>query len=447
MRTLDPEQLAQSLWPFAGTPRVWVALSGGLDSTCLLHAAAAVRDRLPGPLSAAHLDHGLNPDSGRWVAHCRALCAGLGVPLVTRRLCVERRPGESLEASARDARYLALASLLGAGELLLTAQHQDDQAETLLLALLRGSGPDGLAAMPAVSDLGPGRLVRPLLGVPRTLLEAYAHDRGLHWVEDPSNASLVFDRNYIRREIMPLLRARWPAASLTLARSASHCAEAARLIQSQAHQGLEGLAGTRSGTLSIQRLARLDPAQARVILRLWLRRLGLPLPDRPRLIRILSEVLLAREDSNPLVAWPGCEIRRYRGDLFALAPLPARPPPGPLNWGGGSLVLPWPLGALAQVPVEWAPLGGALHAYPLRVHFGLEGQWCLPPGARHRRPLKKLFQEAGIPAWLRPYVPLIFAGEQLVAVAGVFPRAEGRGCAGPAIAWRGHPWGSSGLFR
>lgn len=449
MPALDPEQIVQSLAPFVGVPRLWVALSGGLDSTCLLHAAAAVRDRLPGPLSAVHLDHGLHPDSARWAGHCRGLCVGLEVPLVIRRLRIHRRPGESLEAAAREARYLALAALLGPGEVLVTAQHRDDQAETLLLALLRGSGLDGLAAMPRVSDLGPGRLARPLLGVPRAALEAYALGQGLGWVEDPSNASLAFDRNYLRQRVIPLLRARWPAVSLTLARSAGHCAEAARLIEAQADQCLEGLAGSRWGTLSIPGLAALEPAQARVVLRLWLRRLGLPLPDSPHLSRVLTEVLPARRDSNPLVAWPGCEIRRYRGDLFALRPLPSPPTAAPLSWSGESLVLPPPLGILALIPVVGELPQGLAKVSPFQVRFGLEGERYRRAGAGRQRPLKKLFQEAGIPAWLRPYVPLILAGDRLMAVAGVYPAVEGPGTGSAAfrVYWHGHPWEALGLFR
>jgi tRNA(Ile)-lysidine synthase len=442
MSVFDPEHLVRTLAPFAGAPRLWIAFSGGLDSSCLLHAAAAARQRLPGPLGAVHVDHGLHPDSPRWSERCRQVCGALGVPLVIRRVAIGPAPGESPEAVARAARYAELGDLLGPGELLLTAHQQDDQAETLLLALLRGSGPEGLAAMPLVSDLGPGRLVRPLLGVPRAALEAYARDQGLSWVEDPSNVVLAFDRNFLRRRVLPLLRERWPAASATLARSAAHCAEAAALIAEAADESLRGLGGSRPGTLSLPALARLDPPRARAALRLWLKRLGLPRPDTAHLGRILAEVLPARPDANPLVAWPGCEIRRYRGDLFALRPLPPPPAGTLLDWHGPVLTLPPPLGTL-----ERDGMGGAMGPVdPLRVHFGLAGQRCRPSGAAHRRSLKKLFQEAGVPPWLRPYVPLVFAGEGLVAVAGVCPCTAAPGSGTEWIRWSGHPWAGLGCF-
>lgn len=445
MRPFDPEHLVRSLAPLAPAPRLWVAYSGGLDSTCLLHAAAAMRARLPAPLCAAHLDHGLHPDSPRWSEHCRRVCASWGLSLVTRRLAIGPTRGKSLEALARQARYSALADLLGPGELMLTAQHQDDQAETLLLALLRGSGPEGLAAMAPVSELGPGRLVRPLLDVPRSALEAYARDQGLTWIEDPSNDCLALDRNYLRRRVLPLLRERWPAAAATLARSAAHCAEAAALIADAAAQTLRGLGGGRPGTLAIPALAQLEPPRARAALRLWLKRQGFPRPDKAHLGRILAEVLPARADANPLVAWPGCEIRRYRGELFALAPLPRPPADLVLAWGGATLALPPPLGTLERV-VGDAPtrtLG------PLQVRFGVEGLSCRPSGTGHRRSLKRLFQEAGIPPWLRPSVPLVFDGDRLVAVAGVCAclGQAGRQSEGMEIRWRGHPWEGLGCLR
>lgn len=448
MRPFQAEHLVRVLAPYSAASRLWIAFSGGLDSACLLHAAAAVRRSLPAPLAAVHLDHGLHPSSARWAQHCQEACAALGVPLVIRRLVISRLPGQSLEAVAREARYAALADLLGPGELLLTAHHQDDQAETLLLALLRGSGLEGLAAMPRASDLGPGRLVRPLLEVPRSALDAYARGQGLNWVEDPSNVSLSFDRNYLRQRVLPVLRGRWPAAAATLARSAAHCAEAAELVRDQADLSLPGLAGTRPGTLSIRGLARLDPPLRKAVLRRWLKRRGLPAPGSAHLGRILREILPARGDASPLVAWPGCEIRRHRDALLALAPLPPRPADLTLTWGGDVLELPHPLGTLERVEpgpaLEPSTSGGTR---TLQVRFGLEGQCCRSGGMGHRRPLKKLFQEAGIPSWLRPYVPLVFDRDHLVSLAGVCP------CVGPSgpwpvkIRWRGHPWVGLGYFQ
>ncbi|WP_373507790.1 tRNA lysidine(34) synthetase TilS, partial [Thiocapsa sp.] len=242
-----PERLSEALRRLGPSGDCWVAFSGGTDSTALLHAAVNRPDHSPGTLRAIHIDHGLHPDSPLWADHSCRICDALGVPIVLRRLHLTPIPGESLEATAREARYRALAAVLRPGDLMLTAHNQDDQAETLLLALLRGSGVHGLAAMPREAELGRGRLVRPLLDVPRATLEQYVRSFGLSWIEDPSNTSLRMDRNYLRNSIVPLLRARWPGLSATLSRSAGHCAEAAQLVDGLAAELMGACAGSHPG--------------------------------------------------------------------------------------------------------------------------------------------------------------------------------------------------------
>jgi len=418
--------------------RLWVAYSGGLDSTVLLHATAEVRGALDCAVHAVHLEHGLHPDSAAWADHCRATCTALDVPLTERSLAIQRAAGESLEAVAREARQRAFAGLLTPGDVLVTGQHRDDQAETLLLALLRGSGPAGLAAMPVMADLGGGRLLRPLLGFSRAELAAYARRTGLRWIDDPSNADTAFDRNFLRLRVLPLLRGRWPSLDLTLARSAAHCAEAATLLDAAADDWLAGQGGPRPGTLSVTGLRALDPPRCRAVLRRWLARGGFRPPSSVVLERVLSEVLPAAPDRSPLVAWPGCEIRRHRDALFALAPLP--PPPSPrlqLRWDGtaplplpaglGELVLPGPAASAAPIP-------------GMRVVFRWPGLRCRA-AAGPSRSLKQLYQQADMPAWLRPYVPLMLIDGRLAAVAGV-AQCEGRL---GGLQWRGHPWHRLGL--
>ncbi|HSO82208.1 tRNA lysidine(34) synthetase TilS [Thiocapsa sp.] len=442
-----PERLAEVLRRLGPFGDCWVAFSGGTDSTALLHAAAPRPDHSPGTLRAIHIDHGLHPDSPRWSEHCRGICQTLGVPLVVRCLNLKPIPGESLEATAREARYRTLADVLRPGDLMLTAHNQDDQAETLLLALLRGSGVHGLAAMPREAKLGQGRLVRPLLDLPRASLEQYVRAYGLSWIEDPSNASDRMDRNYLRNSVVPLLRTRWPGLSATLSRSAGHCAEAARLVDGLASELMASCAGAHPGTLGIRALGALERSRRKAVLRLWLRRRGFALPDRRHLARILDEVIPARADADPLVAWSGCEVRRYRDDLFALDPLPQ---------SSGALTLrraPSGLPPVLELPtglgwLQWEDTSDGSAPAPT-VRFGVTGLSCRPSPTSRRRTLKNLFQEAGIPRWLRPYVPLVFSGDDLIAVAGVC------GCYNESWdramhevpQWLGHPWEDLALFR
>ena len=416
-----PERLLQALDPFPNAPRLWVALSGGLDSTVLLHLLVAARELRPLDLAAIHVDHGLSPTAGDWADHCQRLCDQLAVPLTLRHLALQRQRGESLEALARAGRYAALSAIAGPGDLVLTAQHQDDQAETLLLALLRGSGVKGLAAMPRRARLGEAWLLRPLLGYRRAELLAYARAQGLTWIEDPSNGDLDFDRNYLRARILPLLAERWPACAASLSRSAAHCAEAQDLIAGLAAREIALIEGSRAGTLSLAALAARAPALQAAVLRHWLADLGLPTPDSRHLGRIRAELMRARPDRTPLVAWPGCETRRYRDDLYAMAPLPPVPGAGVLEWLGGELTLPAGLGCLRLLDRLGARLDPtACWPAGLEVRFGARGLVCRPGDQPHQRRLKHLFQEAAIPPWLRPYVPCLFDGAQLVAVGDLW---------------------------
>jgi tRNA(Ile)-lysidine synthase len=420
--------LYRILSPLAAGRRLWIGLSGGLDSSVLLHAAASLRVALDCELRAVHLNHGLHPCARDWSAHCADVCAALDVPLMTRCLALSPRAGESVEAVARNARYRQFSELLRADDLLATAQHRDDQAETLLLALLRGSGLHGLAAMPAIAPLGRGRLVRPLLRFSRGALAEYARREGIVWVEDPSNADVGFDRNRLRHQVLPVLRERWPSLDLTLSRSAAHCADAAGLLDGIADEWIAERTGSRPNTLSIDGLGTLPRPRCRLVLRRWVLREGFCLPPSATLERIIDEVLQAAPDRSPLVAWSGCQVRRYRRDLYALAPLP-KPPQQVLSWSGREpLRLPNGLGRLELDAAAGDP--GVLS-----VCFARAGLRCRVAG-RPNRALKKLFQEAGVPDWLRAYVPLILRGDELAAVAGV-THCDAR-LAG--LRWCAHPW-------
>jgi len=448
----------------APAARYWVALSGGLDSCVLLHALAVARSRLGAELAAVHLDHGIHPRSRDWAVFCQRRCAALGVPLRLLRLAWRRLPGASLEAQARERRYGAFAELLAPGEVLLSAQHEDDQAETLLLALLRGSGVRGLAAMPAVAPLGRGCLARPLLGLSRAALRDYARAQGLHWIEDPSNADVGFDRNFLRHRVLPLLRERWPAVSTTLARSAAHCAEASELLDQSAARVIEAARGSRPGALSLAALEGLDRPLRKSVVRHWLLERGCRPPDSRRLDQLLDDVPVARADANPCVAWEGCEVRRYRGELLALRPLPPLPSSNAsLSWrivgARGVLDLPPGFGRLewrresdadsagarlmpGQAAASAPPSRAALGIIELQVRFGQSGHLCRAQPNRPRQGLKRLFQEAGIPAWLRPYLPLILYKEQLIAIAGV-AFCHDRDCelgSGLRLLWSGFAW-------
>ncbi len=406
--------------PRAGVTRYWLAFSGGLDSHVLLHALHGLATRHPDlRLGAVHVHHGLHPEADRWAAHCVAVCAALDIPCQV--LHVQARPvsGESPEDAARRARYQALQGVVGAGECLLTAHHQDDQAETLLLQLLRGSGVAGLAGMPACAPFGPGLLARPLLTRNRAELRAYAERHGLRWVEDDSNAETGYDRNYLRHEILPRLRARWPAVAAALTRSAGHCAAATELLQILATQDLAGLYGPSSDTLVIDRLAALNAARQDNVLRAWLRERNLPTPSTAHLWQVRNSLLTAAADAVPCVRWPGAELRRYRSLLYAMTPLPAHDTGQVLDWDlRQALTLPDDTGQLQVALSSGHGLSASLRGQRIEVRFRRGGEICKPVGRGHHHDLRKLFQEAGVPPWHRERIPLLYVDGELAAVVG-----------------------------
>jgi len=425
----------------AGLPRpsAWVlAFSGGLDSSVLLHLLARQRQALHTPLRAVHIHHGLLPDAEQWSRHCEQVCRDLQVPLALVRLNLQLPPGESVEACARDARYAALAESLQPREMLLTAQHQDDQAETLLLQLLRGAGIEGLAGMPRCRDWHAGWHARPLLDFPRAQLLDWARAERIGWVEDASNRDTRFDRNYLRHEVMPALRRRWPAAATTIARSADHLASSLSVLQEEAQEDLQRC---RQGELLQQDLLfALSPPRRAMVLRAWCARLGYPPPDQRRMRTIESQLASSSVNASPRIDWGPVSLRRYRDRLY-LTPNPLPPiPRGPLVWSGNSpLVLPPDCGELYLQACQRGLPEQLWREGRVSVRWPVEGMRCRLPGRAGSRSFKKLCQAWGIPPWVRPYLPLLFVDERLVAIVGFtldagFPDTQSPGL---CPVWRG----------
>ena len=420
MKTTLHAKLLQTLAPWRNAQAWHIAFSGGLDSTVLLHLLANT-ESLP-PLNAIHVHHGLQTAADAWPAHCQSICDRLGVPLRVMRVQVE--PGASLERAAREARYQAFAEVTGAGEVLLTGQHRDDQAETLLFRLLRGAGVRGLAAMPMHRPLANGHLVRPLLDVSRAELEAYAREHQLTWIEDPSNADPRFSRNYLRHRVFPLLTERWPQAVSSLARTAEHLSEAQGLLDELAQMDLH--AADRPSpfpwlalpSLALAPLRELSDARQRNVLRHWLTPLT-RLPDSDHWASWYS-LRDAKRDAQPLWRLADGELHRCAERIWWV-------PAAWSDFSDASVSWPDPQNPL-ELPgngrLEWV---GKPPAGPLQIRYRQGGEIVEVPG-RGRRDLKRLLNEAGLPGFMRGRLPLLYQGEQLLAVptlAGLWPDSTG----------------------
>ncbi|MEX0959740.1 MAG: tRNA lysidine(34) synthetase TilS [Burkholderiales bacterium] len=404
---------------------VCVGLSGGIDSIVLLdvlgsHAAAHGLG-----LSAVHVNHGLSPHAGDWETFCRGICAAEGVPLTVKRVSVARR-GEGLEAAAREARFAAFSSVRC--DYLALAHNQDDQAETLLLQLLRGAGAKGLSAMPVVRDWfapagataakGPAKLLRPLLDVLRSEILDYARARQLAWMEDESNTDVSLDRNFLRHEVFPLIVRRYPAVNRTLARAARNLADAALLADAIGEIDWQ-TAATAEG-LHADVLRDVGVARALNLLRGLFALKGQAAPHRSALEEGLRQCLHARSDAQVRVAFGKYSLRRYRGIVQLVDD--GQPPPGwTVPWQGeNELPLPAPLGRLRFRSDANAGISRArLERTAVSVRGRRGGERIAPGPGRPRRELKHLLQEMGTPPWERSHIPLLFCGETLAWVPGV----------------------------
>lgn len=397
---------------------VWIGFSAGMDSSTLLACAARSPIARKHGLHAIHVHHGLHADADHWAEQAVAFAALFDVPCTVRRVQIDPR-GQGLEAAARSARHGVFAEVLTPEATLLLAHHREDQAETLLLRMLRGASVDGLGAMRPLRRCGQGWLARPWLSVSRTDISAAAKVIGLSWIEDPANHDLRHDRSFLRQNIWPLLDQRFPALAERLARLAEHAASVSDELERSAALALANCATSDGRSVTIDGLLALEDALFGSSVRRFARELGVAPPGFHELQRLRREVLLAQQDANPILRWDGHEFRRFRNQLYLLTQAATLPAPAiELVWEAGqsSINLPADLGQLQLLDANGLP---GLAPVPLQVRWRRGGERLRPVGKPHRRELRLLFQELGVPPWQRERVPLLFAGRELLSAAGI----------------------------
>jgi tRNA(Ile)-lysidine synthase len=406
--------------------RITAGLSGGLDSIVLTEILHRIGDRVGFALDAIHVNHGISPNAAQWEDFAHRYCRRRGIPLHTVRVAVGREGG--LENAAREARYAAFVS--HETDVVALAHHSDDQAETVLLQLLRGAGVRGLSAMPVLreerrtSASGAVLLLRPLLNFDRTVIEAYARLRRLRWVEDESNADLRLARNFLRSSVLPVLEKRFPGSRRTLARSAGHLAEAARLLDELA--AIDARRAVVGDRLQVAGLRALGGERARNVLRHFLSERRMPIPAAIRLEEGVRQFLAAGQGGSPVMEWAGVALRRYRGWIELVEPSRRHVAQRVVSWEGQDCMeLPWGGGRLEVLRGGSCGLAvAALDRGPVTIRCRTGGERIrLRPG-HPSRTLKNLLQEAGVPPWRREVMPLVYCGADLVWVPGVGTAAE-----------------------
>ncbi|OON39868.1 tRNA lysidine(34) synthetase TilS [Izhakiella australiensis] len=421
-----------------GYRHVLLAFSGGLDSTVLLHRLVQLRSNQPGlQLRAVHIHHGLSNNADYWAEHCQSLCQSWQVACEVVRVQLAADSELGTEGAARQARYHALSQRQRDDELLLTAQHLNDQCETFLLALKRGSGPAGLAAMPAFRRRQKKAHARPLLQETRRELEEWAQAYQLRWIEDESNQDCRYDRNFLRRQVIPELEARWPHFSAMTARSATLCGEQEALLDELLAPQLAACIQP-DGSFDTQSLHAMSQLQRFALLRRWIASQQGDMPSREVLQRLWQEVVLSREDAAPRLRWGKQVIRRYRQRLWLHSAAETAQPES-VSWlpPYGLLTLPAGLGSLAISDYGHWQIRAPHVDEHVSVRFRAEGEFYIV-GRSGKRAIKKLWQEHGIPPWQRTRTPMIFYNETLIAALGVFITREGQSNADNLHRWRLH---------
>lgn len=400
--------------------RVLLGLSGGVDSMVLLDVLARLAQRLDFHLEALHVNHQLSPNAAAWARFCRDRAHTLGVRCRTAKVDVRR--GDSVERAAREARYEVLLSARANHVVL--AHNQDDQAETVLMQLLRGAGVNGLAAMPFVRLPVPSggvrrSVVRPLLEVPRTDIERYAKRRGLEWIEDESNADTRYTRNWIRREVLPRIAERMSAYRETLTRAARNAAEAAALLDELAC--MDACVAVVGAEVRVDALRKLSAARAKNLLRFLIDAKGWRMPDSARLTEALRQALEAKPDARVLVNLGSCELRRHAGAIHLVALRTCVVDDSVITWSGQErLAFPAAGGILSMARRQGAGMSAArLERASVTIRLRQGGERLQLEAGRPRRTVKNLLQEAGIPPWQRDRLPFIYCGDDLACVPGI----------------------------
>ena len=421
---LSTESLAAFLDSLSGCQRFLVAYSGGLDSHVLLHLMTCLREEAGYRIGAVHVNHNIQQESGAWAGHCCETCRALGVELEVIDIRAHQSRKESLESWARHKRYTAIENILAEDEILLTAHHRDDQLETLLLRLFRGSGVTGLTSMRPVRPFGKGLHARPLLRHSRAQLSAYARSNNLNWIEDPSNADTYPDRNFVRHEVLPVIKNRWPSVDLPVTRTIQIFSDTQELLDDVAWQDLLNCSAEEPDVLALDQVKQLSIPRQKNLVRYWIRSLNLPPPDSRQLSQIVAEVIQARHDSNALARWKGAELHHYGNYMQLTAPLAEFDKSAVRVW---DFTAPCRLDFGELTAVEGYGNGlkkESCSGARVEVRYRSGGEKIRLPGRSCRHKLKKLFQETGTPPWLRARVPLIYVGNKLAMVAGFWIDAD-----------------------
>ncbi|MDJ0955941.1 MAG: tRNA lysidine(34) synthetase TilS [Arenicellales bacterium] len=399
---------------------LYVAFSGGLDSTVLLHALISIETIDRSRITALHVNHGLHKQATAWEKECERRCQAWGVRFLVHHLDLSAASPTSIESAARQGRYRWFEQQLTAKDILLVAHHLDDQVETVLANLFRGAGSHGLKGMLATRALGVGQLWRPMIEVERSALHDYAKDNGLHWIHDPANEDQRHTRNYLRHTVLPLVRKTWPGITQTVSRAAQNWRDTALLLDEIAQMDLADVRHKKQLSffkISVDDLNKLSELRVLNALRFWFRKCGFQAPARSHLQQLYTSMVVTLPKATAILSWPGVQVRRYRDWLY-ISSSSSDHRAFQISWNADGTALPGNRRLIARPVVGRGIKKDIYDTCSISIRSRVGGERCWLPNRKNHRKLKKLFQQSGVPPWERARVPLVYVEDELVAVVG-----------------------------
>lgn len=417
--SLSEYSFSSLLKSFPQTEKIWIAYSGGMDSSVLLHLVHENISSIEQSLEVVYVNHGLHEKSNEWAEFCRRQCKDYGVTFTQLDIKEALPKGCSIEAWAREQRYSLLAEIMNDNDLLLTAHHQDDQVETFFIQALRGGGPRGLASMPLYKKTMKGIHVRPLLEFRHSELATYAKEHELSWHDDPSNAETRYDRNYLRHKVLSIVEQRWPAYRETISRLVSHQQDYKVLLDEIGREDLSRVLSADTFNLQVDQLRKLSVERQKNILFTWIQERQLEPPGSKHIKKIISDLITADNDNAPCVNWKDVELRRYRNGLYASKRLVMPIENNKYEWNILETLIIEDEVLMASSESGTGVSKDKVKNKKVIVQYRQGGEKLKPHNKTHSKTVKQLFQERGVLPWLRDRFPLIYVDEELAVIPGL----------------------------
>ncbi len=416
--TLCSDSFLSVLQELGNVNKLWLAYSGGMDSSVLLHLFYSNKEKIRHKIEVLYVNHGLQQEADDWSVFCQKQCEEYDFPFTELKVSESCPKGESVEAWAREKRYQLIDDIMEPNDVLFSGHHKDDQVETFFLQALRGAGVRGLSAMPLIKKKKNTFYVRPLLVYSREEIKHYANEHDLNWQEDKSNSDSRYDRNYFRHNLAAVIEEKWPAYRDTINRLIENQKETRLILDELAIEDINNAKNDNEISLDINTIKTLSKARQKNLIFVWLEQLGLQTPGSRHIEKIISDIINSDLDKSPCVNWPDVEIRRYKNTLYALKAMQNYDADTEFKWQPESILNIFEETLIAKRAKGIGISQNKVNGHDFIVRFRKGGEKIKPGHSSHSKTVKQLFQERSVLPWYRNKIPLVYVNNELVAIPG-----------------------------